>query len=101
MRSSRLAIAERIFKIFANSALLAFSNRLLLALAILPLALIYASSSFSSMRARAIHPRRCEWTTAYASSSSVSPAERRSGKPNARLGARGGGRSCDSWWARS
>ena len=92
MRLLRLEIAEWLpqnLREFGASRIL---DHLLLALAILPLALIYASFSLCSTRARALHLRWCAWTAAYSSSSSASPAERSSGdEPNARLGVRGGG----------
>ena len=45
----------------------------------------------SSHTSSSTSTRRCPWTAAYSSSSSASPAERRNGEPNTRLGARGVG----------
>ena len=95
MRSSCLAIAERLRQNLRESGASRVLDHLLLALALLPvaMALMSASSSLSSSSnsmSSSASTRRCPWTCTRTSSSSASPAERRSREPNAGLVARGG-----------
>ena len=95
MRSSCLAIAERLRQNLRESGASRVLDHLLLALALLPvaMALMSASSSLSSSSnsmSSSASTRRCPWTCTHTSSSSASPAERRNREPNAGLVARGG-----------
>ena len=96
MRSSCLAIAERLRQNLRESGASRVLDHLLLALALLPvaMALMSASSSLSSMRAQILYHRRLRLAgvhgPAHTSSSSASPAERRNREPSAGLAARGG-----------
>ena len=98
MRSSCLAIAERLRQNLRESGASRVLDHLPLALALLPVAIDGANERFflplldarSNSISSLASTRRCPWTSTHTSSSSASPAERRNREPNAGLVARGG-----------